>query len=833
MNLELNLYSAIEGLVPSSLQPPSIRLLTHDLMRLLQAGNVSLMQYETALNIYKKQVPFTVENNKRWENLMGFIERLCRFDNHDDILRYLSGSQLSPIRINESSRINASMLDQETLHKHENLLSPFRSPSVYAESFENLDKYSERRSIISSHKNYHPNKSLNVVPLESLVKPYYINMVSEEDMLTYISYTLLATTSYMLPMEYGKITIPKNVPNADSGLLHLISEAGLLYQKLNHKIEQYKTVSISPMKKTLVVQIGQCLRNYTGFINMISSQGSSSSMKSLYYNLYDKIIQLRLFYRFMENFDDTDGDMFLAQLNILKSHGDITVKETSEELFNTLMSIYYEYLVSWLILGKLTSTHNEFFIQPTTDDEHLPVLINNAKIPEFLPKHVAKKGFIIGKTYIFIQKFCKELQWANEFSKKYSSKYNDVSVFGISNKLFDIIQEQYDEIVKYANQVLIEKFFYKKVVYIIKDILLMGKCDLIEVLIEKANDVLLSPSASLSSYELTRYLQEAVQKSSLRNWLNKSDHNQVINGLDARVLDLGHGSIGWDVFTLDYIIDAPLSIVLNVNRNGGKKEYLRIFNFLWRFKKNNYFINKESLKANMLIRELKKISRNRPLVRDILSKISKINILKSQIQQFNSKLEEYCFQNIIDKNFKEFEKKLQNTESSSELSSIKTIKLKNGMVMLDGILRPKGAIATNTNNSFVLYNKLPNINELDNLHNEFLSNMLSHKLLASNSANSVGAFSGQPYSTSLILLLNMIFEFTTYFSALNDVSHEVLIQMNLNGQQEMSLLLTRFNTVLNNIVDQYKKFQEQSYLFKKELRADGDDDLTRLSRYLR
>ncbi|EDO18584.1 hypothetical protein Kpol_1048p14 [Vanderwaltozyma polyspora DSM 70294] len=837
MNFEVNLQSIVEGLVPQGLPPPSIRTLSYDLSRYLHSPNKNSSHLDSVLAIYRRQVPYTLENNKKWDSLKNIVENISNFDNSEEMFRFLSNSHLlSPTRPQRDSMIsvNHNSLSPEVLNRNDHLLSPMKSPSVYAESFENLDRF----SAISSHQSYQPYRNFNpnnLSTLENLVKPYYTKLGSEDDMLNYVPYTLLATTSDMFPMEFGKIRIPENIANAESGLLHKLFEAGLLYQRLNSIVEHYRSISISPMKKTLLVQIGQSLRNYTGFVNSLSasSKNNSLTLKSLYSKIFDQIIQLRYYNKVLEHFEDTDGDAYLSQLNNLRMHGDPIVQDLSIRLFSSLISYYYEYLTNWLTLGKLVSINNEFFIQESKDSEFIPYILNKSKIPDFIPKNMVSKIVIIGKTYIFLQKYCKELQYCNAFSKDYSNKYSQIQSQEVSPELFSIINEQYHEIVDYTNKVLIEKFHYMKVVNILKDILLMGKSDIVEVLIERASDVLSAPSESLSSYELTRFLQEAVQNSSFRNWLNQGDRNFVINGLDARVLDLGHGSIGWDVFTLDYIIEPPLSIVLNVNRQNSKKEYLRIFNFLWRFKKNNYFSKREKLRSNMLIRELKKIQRNRPLVRDILSKVSKINVLESQIQQFNSKLERYCFQDIIDKNFKDFETKLSSTKTENSSHSLKTIKLKSGLIVLDGILKAKNQPFNTHEKSHSDDDSEPNIDGLDNIHNQYLSNMLSHKLLASASSESIGTFSEQPYSTSLIFLLNSIYEFSTHFTALNDVTHEVLIQLNLHSQQEMNHLLSRFNTVLTNIVVQYKKFRTQSLLLIKDLRADGNDEMIKLSRYLR
>ena len=47
--------------------------------------------------------------------------------------------------------------------------------------------------------------------------------------------------------------------------------------------------------------------------------------------------------------------------------------------------------------------------------------------------------------------------------------------------------------------------------------------------------------------------------------------------------------IGWDIFSLDYKVDCPINTILNEQ---SMKSYLRIFNFLWRIKRVDYYLNK-------------------------------------------------------------------------------------------------------------------------------------------------------------------------------------------------------------------------------------------------
>lgn len=48
------------------------------------------------------------------------------------------------------------------------------------------------------------------------------------------------------------------------------------------------------------------------------------------------------------------------------------------------------------------------------------------------------------------------------------------------------------------------------------------------------------------------------------------------------MLEYSHGEIGWDVFTLEYKVDAPIDTVLDPE---AMVKYLKLFNHLWKIKR--------------------------------------------------------------------------------------------------------------------------------------------------------------------------------------------------------------------------------------------------------
>lgn len=48
------------------------------------------------------------------------------------------------------------------------------------------------------------------------------------------------------------------------------------------------------------------------------------------------------------------------------------------------------------------------------------------------------------------------------------------------------------------------------------------------------------------------------------------------------MLEYSHGEIGWDVFTLEYKVDAPIDTILDPD---SMVKYLKLFNHLWKMKR--------------------------------------------------------------------------------------------------------------------------------------------------------------------------------------------------------------------------------------------------------
>jgi gamma-tubulin complex component 3 len=85
------------------------------------------------------------------------------------------------------------------------------------------------------------------------------------------------------------------------------------------------------------------------------------------------------------------------------------------------------------------------------------------------------------------------------------------------------------------------------------------------------------PAHTLYRHNLTATLETAIRSSNAQN-----DPPDVLRRLDARILEYSHGEIGWDVFTLEYKVDAPIDTVLDPE---SMIKYQKLFNHLWKLRR--------------------------------------------------------------------------------------------------------------------------------------------------------------------------------------------------------------------------------------------------------
>lgn len=267
------------------------------------------------------------------------------------------------------------------------------------------------------------------------------------------------------------------------------------------------------------------------------------------------------------------------------SHGDAFVCAFAEKLLSHVTRPFYEMLRHWIYDGELSDPYKEFFVvepelRPSTDPRRIATSVwedkyklDDEMVPSIITQDFAKKVFLIGKSLNFIRYGCGDSGWVEAYSKEASKELR----YGDTDTLETSIDEAYKATMARLIYLMAEKFKLFDHLSALKKYLLLGQGDFIALLMESLATNLDRPANSQYRHTLTAQLEHAIRASNAQ-----FDSPDVLRRLDARMLELSHGEIGWDCFTLEYKIDAPVDVVITP---WGSTQYLKVFNFLWRIKR--------------------------------------------------------------------------------------------------------------------------------------------------------------------------------------------------------------------------------------------------------
>lgn len=261
----------------------------------------------------------------------------------------------------------------------------------------------------------------------------------------------------------------------------------------------------------------------------------------------------------------------------------------AERMLAHLTRPFYEMLRQWIYDGELSDPYHEFFVieqaqehnERDVDPRRMLATsvwedkykLDHATVPSIITEDLAKKVFLIGKSLNFIHYGCGDSAWVEAYSKDASKELH----YGDTATLESSIDKAYKTTMTRLIHLMNSKFKLNDHLNALKKYLLLGQGDFIALLMESLSSNLDRPAGSQYRHTLTAQLEHAIRGSNAQY-----DSPDVLRRLDARLLELSHGEIGWDVFTLEYKVDAPVDVVITPWAN---KQYLVVFNFLWRIKR--------------------------------------------------------------------------------------------------------------------------------------------------------------------------------------------------------------------------------------------------------
>ncbi|KAF8559126.1 gamma-tubulin complex, component 3 [Imleria badia] len=476
------------------------------------------------------------------------------------------------------------------------------------------------------------------------------------------------------------------IPSSVRSLIHRLAEVGHLYSRVDAFVkDSQRRAAVGMIEQSLCHHLQAQLTEYYRLVAILESQmsipntdtdpdsfdrASALTLKRLDVWINDWRLRMRMMSVCVEGARDAQGGALVNLIHSYTDNGDPFVRKFTDQLLEEVSKPFFSTLHKWLFSGELYDPCNEFFVSVDPDLAHVQYLLHPSlltgggdgmfgalagdaedmsteresglrlwetkycfrkdMLPMFVGEAFGKKIFSTGKSLNFIRYSCHDSDWVATREKMSNTggilKYSDIA--GLERS----IDSAYSTASQRLFEVFIEKFKLMDHLHALKHYMLLGYGDFAEQLMEALGPSLARPANTLYRHNLTATLETAVRTSNAQN-----DSPDVLRRLDARMLEYSHGEIGWDVFTLEYKVDAPIDTILDPD---SMVKYLKLFNHLWKLKRMESTLSQGWMKIAGASRTFLRLP-------DLEYDWHQIRVVMAEMIHFVRQMQAYCQLEVI------------------------------------------------------------------------------------------------------------------------------------------------------------------------------------------
>ncbi|KAJ7749089.1 gamma-tubulin complex DGRIP91/SPC98 component [Mycena maculata] len=492
------------------------------------------------------------------------------------------------------------------------------------------------------------------------------------------------------------------VSSPTKALIHRLSEVGYLYTRVETFAREREGASgVGMIEQSLCHHLQAQLTEYYRLIAILESQMSASSnrlpdddgpegpglkeeetgltLRRLDVWINEWRLRMRMMSVCVEGARDAQGGALVNLIHGYTDNGDPFVRKFTDQLLEEVSKPFFATLHKWLFSGELYDPFAEFFVAMDPTLAHMQYVhpsslaggigplagdggfgglggdaddisverdgglklweakyqFQEDMLPMFVGEAFGKKIFSTGKSLNFIRYSCHDSDWVVTREKMSNTggtlKYSDIA--GLERS----IDTAYQIASHRLFEVFIDKFHLLDHLRALKHYLLLGHGDFADQLMEALGPSLTRPANALFRHNLTATLETAIRSSNAQN-----DPPDVLRRLDARMLEYSHGEIGWDVFTLEYKVDAPIDTVLDPE---SMVKYLKLFNHLWQMKRIEGTLNVGWMRITGGARTFLRVPELEP-------QWHQIRIVMAEMNHFMRQMQAYCQLEVIECSWK-------------------------------------------------------------------------------------------------------------------------------------------------------------------------------------
>ena len=422
--------------------------------------------------------------------------------------------------------------------------------------------------------------------------------------------------------------------------------------------------------------------------------GTYLTLRRLSVWLAEPLRRLRLLAVLMDAAVDARGGALLRALHEHAKHGDPATRATVERLLAAAAAPMLQMVRAWVVAGELEDPRGEFFVvsDPAVGEEDLwraRYSLNDAMRPPFISETVAMDVLRVGKSINFLRRRCDDESWERERSPIVAAAAAAGGLsYGNPAALDALVSEAKRRIDRSLRGVLFERYKFAEHCDAVKRYLLLGQGDFHHYLMDLVGPDLAEPASTVSAYKLTGTLESAIRASNAQ-----FDSSDVLDRLRVRMMPhAGAEEKGWDVFSLEYVVDDPLSTVFTEQAMG---KYLRVFNFLWRLKRVEHSLcaTWQTMKPNVAA-SLQRDGVAGAAGMALAGELRRCHTLRGEMHHFIANLQYYVMFEVLEGSWELFSREM---EDASDLDSlIHAHERYLDTILQKGLLGPKSQLLTNT-----------------------------------------------------------------------------------------------------------------------------------------
>jgi gamma-tubulin complex component 3 len=333
------------------------------------------------------------------------------------------------------------------------------------------------------------------------------------------------------------------------------------------------------------------------------------------------------------------GGALAARLHGCAQGGDAASSLIVRRMLTSVCHPLYAVLIRWIMHGELIDTYKEFFIGINQEVSanggslwHDLYFIRSDMLPNFFSKDLAQKILVIGKSFNFLRACIHSGAWEKDSIEDGTAKLslgggsegsaaagpggdaggdalaaitgsagagdggearktlvlNDEEMrhveatlralrYGDESRLEEIVGRVALLTDERLLKVMMDKAHLVTHLHALKNFMLLGQGDFVTCLMDSVSPELKKRASQLYRHNLTGILEGA-----LRSCNAQYEPAYVLDKITVRLLEPSPGDTGWEIFSLDYTVDAPLTALIH---DGALATYRTAFHMLWRLKR--------------------------------------------------------------------------------------------------------------------------------------------------------------------------------------------------------------------------------------------------------